>query len=562
MLDKAWSGTASKRAWWFLFLTLVPLSFYLRFQGLNSPLMDVHPIRQTQTALTTYYFAHGDIGFWDYRSPLNGKLWDFVFELPVYQWITAQFMKLGLGLEMASRLVNIGFFIGCAALFSALLAEILGFSYAVWGGLLFFTAPFNIVFSRTALIDWTALFFALLMAFSFARALKTQSVLWLLLMTLGGSLAGAIKVTAWYLPVAILGLTLLWAFATKRCHKVFFLFALGSFAMQLAATLAWTHWADSIRANPNSNAPWLLGPLSIRTELWRYKKIFGGYLGRWVLAEWLVVPFVLGLLMPRDKKVWAWVSFLALCTGILVFFNVHTYHDYYLIVLLPFVFLIVSIGMVRVFEFKGPVQILMTLVLAVLFVHQVTRASALFGSLFYDYEKEISLARELKAMTDPEDVIIMTDEVLQAWHIPLYAERLATPILPKQITDLNPSVVRFYPGKEDWTYMKDVPSLWIEADAKALWFFRVREMGSHKFNAETHIALMDKGSLGLPTLQWGTQTIKTCGASPAKVFNVPSSAKGIAIHTPTQSFSLPVRRFLSLPRQSIWGCEYQVEVTS
>jgi len=79
--------------WWGLFLSLVPVTLYLRTYYLSNALIEPHPWRQSQTALTIYYFFHNGINLFDYSSPLDGKLWRFVFEFPLYQAIVSFVMK-------------------------------------------------------------------------------------------------------------------------------------------------------------------------------------------------------------------------------------------------------------------------------------------------------------------------------------------------------------------------------------------------------------------------------------------------------------------------------------
>ena len=127
----------SQSLWLILLITLGIASIVLRFVNLQSPLIEPHPWRQTQTALTTYSLFHKQVNFWFYESPFQGKLWSFVFEFPIYQGITALVMKTGLSLEAASRLVSIGFF-GLSNVFLFLIvSQVFSLPAAYWSA--FFT---------------------------------------------------------------------------------------------------------------------------------------------------------------------------------------------------------------------------------------------------------------------------------------------------------------------------------------------------------------------------------------------------------------------------------------
>src|SRR5688572_7521752 len=106
----------------FLGLTFVfgPLTLILRFYDLGNPLFEPHPWRQTQTALTILHFYKGTIDFLNYQSPFDGKLWSFVVEFPLYQWVVARIMALGISLEVASRAVTLFFYFGSVGLFGVI----------------------------------------------------------------------------------------------------------------------------------------------------------------------------------------------------------------------------------------------------------------------------------------------------------------------------------------------------------------------------------------------------------------------------------------------------------
>lgn len=113
-LMRNFSNTASYYLWCFFAFILLPLSFHPRFYDLANPLIEPHPWRQNQTALTILYFSKGWGSLWDYRSLYDGRLWNFVIEFPIYQWLTAKLMGTGFSLEVAGRLICLLSFFGGA----------------------------------------------------------------------------------------------------------------------------------------------------------------------------------------------------------------------------------------------------------------------------------------------------------------------------------------------------------------------------------------------------------------------------------------------------------------
>lgn len=60
----------------------------LTTRGWNLPILDAHAFRQTQTALTSYWFVQEGFKL-DYITPVLGPPWEIPLEFPLYQWIAA-----------------------------------------------------------------------------------------------------------------------------------------------------------------------------------------------------------------------------------------------------------------------------------------------------------------------------------------------------------------------------------------------------------------------------------------------------------------------------------------
>src|SRR5574340_267053 len=81
------------------------------FDCLTQPISDLHGFRQTQTAVSAYWLAHG--GPWlAYETPVLGAPWSVPFELPVYQYFVALLGAAGVQIIIAGRIVSFAFFIG------------------------------------------------------------------------------------------------------------------------------------------------------------------------------------------------------------------------------------------------------------------------------------------------------------------------------------------------------------------------------------------------------------------------------------------------------------------
>ncbi|MFM8315502.1 MAG: hypothetical protein ACKOA8_14555, partial [Deltaproteobacteria bacterium] len=328
-----------------------PLALGLRFYFLDNALIEPHPWRQTQTALTILHLFKGTAQLWDYRSPLHGMLWNNAYEFPVYQWVVANVMHLGLNLEVASRVVTL-FSFALTGVFGFLLVnEFFDSRTARWFLLLFFVNPFGVIFSRVCLIDFFALSSTLASVFGVIKLRNGNRTLlnWGVFFV-GGLVASLGKINIWFFITAAVLLIVAFEYVTRpklRGRWQWGLLAL--LGLQLCCVLLW-NYHRAYHLNSPADTPWLVGELSQRFEGWRWKKILWTFGVRSLFFDWLTVPFVVGsFCLFRKNKVLFLVVFSVFISHTLVFFQVQTFHDYYLIACMPYLYAVAAFGMVKIF---------------------------------------------------------------------------------------------------------------------------------------------------------------------------------------------------------------------
>ena len=181
--------------------------------GWGHSILDLHPWRQTHTALSAYEMTRGG-PFWRYVTPILGPPWPSPIEMPLYQWIVATTSSAAsLDLHATGRGVSVAFFI--ATLVSGWFAlDILDIRprYRPIFVALTLVSPLYLFWSRTFMIESTALFFAVTYVLAVHRATKQQATplerrAWLIAALASGVLAGTVKVTTfvpWWTGAAIL----------------------------------------------------------------------------------------------------------------------------------------------------------------------------------------------------------------------------------------------------------------------------------------------------------------------------------------------------------------------
>ena len=138
---------------------LFGLFIALRYAG--QLLSDVHAFRQTQTALTSYWFIHDGFRL-DYETPVVGYPWSIPFEFPIYQFLAATITELtGARLDVVGRLLSFLFLTGCLLPARNVIRKLGLPSLAFYAFVaLLFSSPIYLYWGRTFMVETAALFFA------------------------------------------------------------------------------------------------------------------------------------------------------------------------------------------------------------------------------------------------------------------------------------------------------------------------------------------------------------------------------------------------------------------
>ncbi len=333
------STPTSPRALAIMFASVLLLALVLLTRSWDASLLDRYEFRQLQTALTTWWIAQAGWQL-DYLTPLFGPPWSIPMEFPVYQIIVANVHSVtGMPLDQAGRLTGILFLLLCLpAVYDLLsLAGIPSSRRLVVLGILV-SSPVYLFYTRTFMIETTALCFSVWFLALLRRSLDDPRALWIIATTLAATLAGMAKITT-FLVFGIPALALVIAALRRREHPVVRV-ALASFipaAVSLGLAWWWVRHADAVKdSNPFTGFlaarelhHWNFGALALRFD-WSFwvhlqETIVDHNLAEGAIAiALLCVPFA-----PRRTRWIAGAALLGFFSGPLVFANLYHIHDYY-----------------------------------------------------------------------------------------------------------------------------------------------------------------------------------------------------------------------------------------
>jgi 4-amino-4-deoxy-L-arabinose transferase-like glycosyltransferase len=322
-------------------------SFWAISIGWNNTIFDFHAFRQTQTAISSYYILQtGKV--LNYETPVLGPPWSIPFEFPLYQYLVAMLCKAShLPLDFCGRLISAIFFYATLIPVFLLLRDLkFDRRYAFAITALIAISPHYIYWSRTFMIESTALFFAVMYLLLAVRAIEqTESATghrWLAATALAiiGALAGLVKVTTFapfLLAATVLIAVAWWDRRDSRAGLRVALLLIPAWLIPFVATVLWTHHADAVKAHnafgrflaSSALRDWTFGTLHQRLTLSSYHTfsyVIDDITGSKVL---LLLALVLVLALCRRRLGLFLASVGLYVTGIAVFFNLYVQHSYY-----------------------------------------------------------------------------------------------------------------------------------------------------------------------------------------------------------------------------------------
>jgi hypothetical protein len=316
--------------------------------GWHHSILDLHQWRQTHTAFSAYEMVRGG-PFWRYLTPILGPPWPSPIEMPLYQWIVATVARSrSLDLHATGRGVSVAFFAATlvSSWFALDLLEVRPRYRPIFVALAL-TSPLYLFWSRTFMIESTALFFAITYLLALHRATKDgakrrQAILWLIAALAAGVVGGMVKVTTfvpWWTGAAILATTRWWRRPWPR--EMTAGVAVGLIVPVLAAA-GWLAFSGAVKAeNPLSarlawsTVAWQhFGPLAMRLSPRSWYMVPGStILGRTrhtvigslvvFAAAWLAIVWLRRRLTP------ALVCIALYVLPIAIFMHLYTAHVYY-----------------------------------------------------------------------------------------------------------------------------------------------------------------------------------------------------------------------------------------
>jgi hypothetical protein len=404
-----------------------------------------HEFRQAQTAITALFVQRDHDFSLAYPTPVLGKPWSIPFEFPLYQWtVVGVSDATGLPLIQAGRAVSVACFYLMLPAVWLLLGRlgVAGTRRLLALGMVL-SCPLYLIYARSFMIETMALMFSWWFLQAFVAAVERRSWSWLIAANLAGVGAGLVKVTTFMLYLMPAGVWALWWLWRARPQKdpatggwPALVRTAGWIAaatvVPFAASYGWIRFSDAVRAlNPSSRTLVSAALYSYNFGTWETRLSAGVWKLHWdIIVQYLgVLPVLAGcavltVFIDRRWRIWiGWcVAFFVAVQALLPV--LYAVHDYYYTA--NAVLLMVAMGLVLAGLLERPVwrPIVWTAIV-------VIYAGQLWGYYGTYYRHMLrpspggsSLTEALRAVTDPDDVLIIAGE---DWNstTPFYSQRRA-----------------------------------------------------------------------------------------------------------------------------------------
>ena len=406
----------------FFFITALSIAAYLSFAYASYPPLDVHAFRQSQTALTSYWFIKEGYRI-DYQTPVAGSPWSIPFEFPLYQFLVAITSDiLQTDLNATGRITSFLFLLG-TLIPAYKINKSLKLSQAVFitFGSALFTSPIYLYWGRAFMIETTAVFLVVSSIACILNFITGDHRIRHLAGYTAFSTVGMLQKATTALPTHAIMTGLLIAYLHhKHGKKAFFqprnfILVMGCGLTPLLVGFLWVGYTDSIKSlNPLGREltsaalkTWNWGTLNQRFSMDLYARVLylrifhgniGGPLG--------IILLSMATLRTNEKKARIVIG-ITMALGLLplfLFTPLHIEHDYYQTANVIYLLYATSLAITLAARHgnqprtANPTLVIAALIASNYFIFYNTYLPAIIGTSYMtsqDHEIGLALKREL-----------------------------------------------------------------------------------------------------------------------------------------------------------------------
>ena len=340
-------------------------SLYIAIRYANQVPLDFYSFRQTQTALTAYWFAKNGFSL-AYETPVAGLPWSIPFEFPIYQYIVAILSKISnLSFDAIGRLVSYLFLVLCL-IPARSITKHLHFPPAVFYifTALLLSSPIYLYWGRTFMIETTALFFSVVAINYFMDIIQSNKSyanqiffsLFITLSILQKATTGLPILTLLCFSYILLNIKRTRSLKTFLFNKQNIFTLVMCFGVPLFIGIFWTLYTDHIKElsemgvqlTSKNLQSWNWGTLEQRLSFFLYSDVIWKRIFEQNLSGLLGIGILITALFSNTKNTIKFTIVVAILLGLVplfLFTNLHIVHLYYQTANIIFLIYAISISL-------------------------------------------------------------------------------------------------------------------------------------------------------------------------------------------------------------------------
>ena len=358
---------------YFLLTIILILGFIVRLYKIDNPIADWHSWRQADTASVSRIYLDEGINvlfprYYDVSRIQTGatnieglRMVEFpvynvfhtllIKNIPLPEQVCLTIRKVPRCYQLDpivvwGRLISI-----FSALFTALFLYLIGKKFlGSWGGLLsafiYLFIPYNIYFTRVILPEPMSVAFGVASIWFFLKYLDKEKFFYLITSGILFALSTLIKPFTFFYAVPLIYLAVdkygFFGIFKKWKLLVFANIAINPFFI-------WRIWVNRFPVGI-PHFEWAFNGDGIRFKPAFWYWIFGERIGKLILGIWGLVPFSFGVISSEKKYRFFHFFFLGMLAYVTVFATASVRHDYYQTFLIPSIALLVSHGIISVWN--------------------------------------------------------------------------------------------------------------------------------------------------------------------------------------------------------------------
>ncbi|MBU0569336.1 glycosyltransferase family 39 protein [Patescibacteria group bacterium] len=344
----------------YIILSLIMLlGLFLRLYKIDNPVADWHSFRQADTASVSKLYVQNGVNLFypkyhDISTTQSGLFnpegHRFV-ELPIFNIIHVFLASISpqIPFDVLGRMVSV-----LTTLISSYAIFLLGKRFiSTWGGV-FSSAfhlllPFNIYFTRVILPEPLSVLFGLLGLMYFVKFIDNEKFSNLLMSSVFFALGILVKPYIIFYGVPVIYLAIKkYGFRKALYNKKL----IASFFLIFLPVFVWRSWMKQF---PEGIPFWKWtfngDDIRFRPSFWRW--IFGERLTKLILGYWGLVPFAYGLINYKKGKHFMHAFLLGMFLYVSIIATANVRHDYYQTIVMPAISLVLSRGVLFLWNSKN-----------------------------------------------------------------------------------------------------------------------------------------------------------------------------------------------------------------